>query len=136
VKGTIMPVITRGPNGEVLIFGREPALFFAVLSTVLGVVVASGVADLSTDQAGVITTAASAVFGGVVALFTRPVAPAAFVGAFNAVVAAMAAFHFDLSAQLVGAVNGLILALTLLATRGHVEPTTLKGQVVARKPAA
>jgi hypothetical protein len=117
----------------VLIFGREPALFFAVLSSVLGTVVATGATGLTTDQAGTITAAASAVFAAITALFTRPVAPAAFTGAFAAVVTVLAAFHFNLSPELVGAGNGFITAVLLFATRGHVSPTTVRGEVVRPK---
>ena len=116
-----------------LIFGREPALFFAVLSSVLGTVVATGSTGLTTDQAGTVTAAASAIFAAVVAVFTRPVAPAAFTGAFAAVVTALAAFHFNLSPELIGAGNGFITAVLLFVTRGHVAPTTIRGEVVPPK---
>lgn len=120
-------------SDQFLIFGREPAVVFAALSALLGLIVASGVTGLTTDQAGTITVAASAVFAAIVAAFSRPIAPTAFVGAFTAAATALAAFHFNLSPEFIGAGNGFITAVLLYINRGHVTPTTVRGEVIASR---
>jgi small basic protein len=100
----------------------EPALLFALLSAVLGLLAALHVGHLTTDQTGAIMIIVNAVFGAVVAALTRPVSPAAFTGAFSAIVAAVASFGLHLSPQVTGASSGLIMAFVLLVARGHVAP--------------
>lgn len=102
----------------------EPALLFGVLSAVLGLLSALHVGHLSTDQTGVIMAAVTAVFGAVVAWRTRPIAPAAFTGAFTALATLAAAFGLHLTPQVTGAGSGLVMALILFLARGHVVPVT------------
>lgn len=100
----------------------EPALLFAVLASLLGLLSALHVGHLTTDQTGAIMTAVTAVFGAVTAALTRPIAPAAFTGAFTALVTAAGTWGLHLSPQVVGAGSGFIFALTVFIARGHIAP--------------
>lgn len=88
------------------IFGREPALLLGVISAALSLVVTLGV-GLTSVQAGAMT---------------RPIAPAAFTGVVTAVADLLAAFHFELSAETIGALNALVLAVLTFLARGQVSP--------------
>lgn len=109
------------------LFGREPALIVGALSAALSLVVTLGV-GLTANQAGAWTAVITAVFAVITAVMTRPVAPAAFTGLVTVTATLLAAYHFDVSAGTVAAVNGTVLAVLTLLTRGQVSPT------VARKP--
>lgn len=111
------------------LFGREPALIVAVVSAALSLVVTLGV-GLSANQAGAVTAVVSAVFGVVTAVLTRPVAPAAFTTLVTVAADLLGAYHFDVSAGTVAAINTTVLAALTLLTRGQVSPAT------AKKPAA
>lgn len=110
------------------IFGREPALIIGVVSAALSLAVTLGV-GLSANQAGAWTALITAVFGVVTAVVTRPVAPAAFTALVTVAADLLGAYHFDVSAGTVAAVNATVLAVLTLLTRGQVSPTA------ARKPA-
>lgn len=101
---------------------NEAVLVTSVVTAGLGLLVTLG-AGLSTDQAGAITAALTAVFGVIAAALTRPVAPTAFTALVGAGADLLTAFHFHLSAGAVGSVNALVLALLALVLRGHVTPT-------------
>ncbi|MFE9337778.1 hypothetical protein [Streptomyces sp. NPDC007063] len=104
------------------VFGREPALVINSISAALSLLVTFQF-GLTTAQAGAIVAVVSAVFAAVAATVTRPIAPQAFTGLVAAVAALVAAFGFEVSAETIGAVNGLVLAGLALLTRGQVTPS-------------
>lgn len=103
------------------IFGNEPALITGVLSAALSLVVTLGV-GLSADQAGAWVAVITAAFAVVTAVMTRPIAPAAFTGLVTVVAVLLAAYHFNVSGGTVAAINGTVLAVLTLLTRGQVSP--------------
>lgn len=103
--------------------GREPALIIGALSAALSLLVTLGV-GLTADQAGAWTAVISGVFAVVTAAMTRPIAPAAFTGLVTVAATLLAAYHFDVSAGTVAAVNGTVLAVLTLVTRSQVSPVT------------
>lgn len=105
------------------IFGNEPALITGVLSAALSLVVTLGI-GLSADQAGAWVAVITAAFAVATAVMTRPIAPAAFTGLVTVVAVLLAAYHFDVSGGTVAAVNGTVLAVLTLLTRGQVSPAT------------
>lgn len=105
------------------LFGREPALIVGALSAALSLVVTLGV-GLTANQAGAWTAVISGVFAVVTAVMTRPVAPAAFTGLVTVVADLLAAYHFDVSAGTVAAINTTVIAVLTLLTRGQVSPAT------------
>jgi hypothetical protein len=107
------------------LFGVEPALILGVISAALSLVVTLGV-GLSANQAGAWTAVISGVFAVITAAMTRPIAPAAFTGLVAVTADLLAAYHFNVSAGTVAAVNALVVAGLTLITRGQVSPTTAK----------
>jgi hypothetical protein len=103
------------------IFGREPALIISTVSAILSLVVTFNI-GMSGEQAGAIVAIVSAVFGAIVAVATRPIAPAAFTAVVAAGAALLAAYGLNVSAETVGATNAVVLAVLALLTRGQVSP--------------
>lgn len=110
------------------IFGREPALVLGAVSAALSLAVAFGVPGLTDVTATLMVALITAVFGAITAAITRPVAPAAFTAVVTAAAALLVGFGFDVSAEMVAAVNGVVLAGLTLVTRQQVTPTT-KGSI-------
>lgn len=107
------------------IFGTEPALIIGAISAALSLVVTLGI-GLTTDQAGAWVAVISAVFAVVTAVATRPIAPAAFTGLVTVAAALLGAYHFHVAPGTVVAVNGLVIAVLAVVTRGQVSPATAK----------
>jgi hypothetical protein len=103
------------------IFNREPALWVSAISGALSLAVTLGV-GLTADQAGAWTAVISGVFAVISAVLTRPIAPSAFTGLVAVVADLLAAYHFNVSAGAVAAVNTTVLAILALVTRGQVSP--------------
>lgn len=101
-------------------FRPEPALIFAAIGAVLSVLVAAKLPGITAEQSALIVTAINAVYGIVVALRTRPVAPAAFSAAIAALAALTAGYGFNVDPGLVGAINGAVLAVLAMLTRPQV----------------
>lgn len=106
------------------VFGREPALYLGVVSAALSLAVTLGV-GLTADQAGAWTAVISGVFAAVTAAVTRPIAPAAFTGLVTVTADLLGAYHYQVSAGTVAAVNTAVLAVLTLLTRGQVSPAPL-----------
>ncbi|WP_067967563.1 hypothetical protein [Nocardiopsis trehalosi] len=106
------------------VFGREPAVIIGAVSAVLSLLVAFQVPGISDATAPLIVAVITAVFGAITAALTRPVAPAAFTTLVTAGAALLAGYGFEVSAEAVAAVNGVVLATLTLITRQQVTPTT------------
>jgi hypothetical protein len=108
-------------NLKSFLLGREPALIVGAVSAALSLVVTLGV-GLTSDEAGAITAVVTGVFGVVTAVLTRPIAPAAFTTLVTVAADLLAAYHYQVSAGTVAAVNTTVLAVLTLVTRGQVSP--------------
>lgn len=104
------------------IFGREPALWLAVIAAALGLLVTFELPWMNADQAGLWVAGINAAFGVVAAVLTRPVAPAAFSGLVSAAFALLTAYGLEQDPQTVGAVNAFVVAVLFLITRQQVDP--------------
>ncbi len=104
------------------VLGREPALWLGVITAGLGLAVTLGFGDLTRAQAAAIVVTITAIGTAVAAAMVRPVAPAAFTGLVAAGFDLLAAFHYDVSPETIGAVNAAVLATLMLLTRGQVSP--------------
>ncbi|HEY9440502.1 MAG TPA: hypothetical protein VIS29_18055 [Streptomyces sp.] len=103
------------------IFGYEPAILVYSINSLVAVAVAYGL-DLSQTQVAAISTIATAVLAGVVAVMTRPFVVSALTGAVGTVLTAMAGFGLDLSEhQIAATVTGLGVVLGLVL-RANVTP--------------
>lgn len=102
------------------IFGREPALWLALIGAVLTWLAGFNLEFLSTGQAVAIT---SALTGVVIAVATRPVAPGLFVAAVGALAAMFAEYGLDWSEAAVTGLSSIILAVfALFGVRPQVTP--------------
>lgn len=101
---------------------REPTLIIATIGTLLSLLAGFGLDFLSTDQAGLIVAALTALLGIWNALKVRPVAPAAFVYGISTVAALLATYGLDLSREKVGLITGAVLGVLTLLLRGNVSP--------------
>jgi hypothetical protein len=106
---------------QIKLFGREPALWISVISGALSLVVSLSV-GLDAEEAAAWVAVITAVFGVATAVLTRPIAPAAFTALVTVTADLLAAYHFDVSAGTVAAVNGFVLAVLTLLTRAQVSP--------------
>lgn len=105
------------------IFGYEPVVVLNALSAALGLVVSLGVTPLSATMSGGIVALVTAALGAVAAWRTRPITPQVFTTVVAAGADVAATFGFHASQGLIGGINGAVLALLTLLTRGQVTPT-------------
>jgi riboflavin transporter FmnP len=104
------------------LFGREPALFIAVITSAVLLIGTMNLRWISGDQAGFIVAAIVALAAAAMAWTTRPLQPALFTGVVGAVVAVLAAYNFNLPAETVAGINSLLITVLALLTRGQVAP--------------
>lgn len=101
------------------LLGREPALWLSLLGAVLAILVSMNLSFLNAGQAAAIVAAVTAVL---MAVTTRPVAPALFTGVLSAGVALMAEYGLHLSDATVGGLTALVLSVFALVSRGQISP--------------
>ena len=104
------------------IFGREPALWLAVIQAVLNVFVGFQWEALSATQASLWMAAINAVLGAVTAWMVAPVTPVLLTTAFSAVATLLAAYKLHLSQEMVASINLVIVTVVTLITRGQISP--------------
>lgn len=104
------------------IFGREPALWLALIGAVLTWGVSLGLDWLNAGQATAITTF---VTGVVIAVTTRPIAPGLYVGVVSAAAALFAEYGLHWPDAAVTGLGGIILAgFALFGIRPQATPVT------------
>lgn len=103
-------------------FRLEPTILIAFLAAVLGLIVAFNFTWLTAEEAALIVAVVNALLGVWNAVKVRPIAPAAFTYAVAAIAALLAGYGLHLSQQMVGAVDGVVLAGLALLTRAQVTP--------------
>lgn len=104
------------------IFGRQPALALAMITSVVLLLGTFGFSWISGDQAGLIVAAISALGAAAMALFTRPIAPSVFTAAVAALAAVATAYGLELSAETVAAINSVVISVLAFLTWGQVSP--------------
>jgi hypothetical protein len=117
------------------LLGREPALLIGFLSAALSVLAALGLQGLGSGRVGLIVAAVNAVLGVAQAVYTRPIAPAAFTTLVAAAAALAAGYGYHASPELIGAINALVVAFLSLMTRQQVSPA-MKVKAQQAQPAA
>lgn len=102
------------------LFGREPALWASLATSLVSVLVAADLPWLTAGQGAALIALIGAV---VIAITTRPVAPALFTGIVAAAAALVAEYGLDLSDALTTAVSATVLSVcALLGVRPQVSP--------------
>lgn len=105
---------------QIKIFGREPALWLALIGSAVTWGVSLGLDWLNPGQATAIVTF---VTGVVIALTTRPIAPALFVAVVAAGAALFGQYGLNWSDAAVTGLGGIILAaFALFGVRPQVTP--------------
>lgn len=105
---------------RITIFGREPALWLAVIGAVVTWAVSLGLDWLNAGQATAIITF---ITGVVIALTTRPIAPALFVAVVSAGAALLAQYGLHWSDAAVTGLGTIVLTVFALAgVRPQVSP--------------
>ena len=116
---------------NVKFFGREPALFLALIAVVVQIVSAFWV-DVSADEQTWINAAAAAVVGLVVAIVAHDSLSAPILGAIQAVIALAVGFGLDWSAEQQAQLMSLATVLVALFVRQQVaapEPPPVEKQL-------
>jgi hypothetical protein len=111
----------------VKIFGREPALVISAIGAALMVLFAFHAPFVNAGTSDAVVAVLTAVL---VAVTTRPVAPALFKGVLTAGVALLADYGLHFSDAQVGTLSAAVLAITALFVRSQVVPTTPSGNAV------
>jgi hypothetical protein len=107
---------------QIKIFGREPALWLALIGAAVTWLVSLGLDWLNAGQATAIVTFVTAV---VIALTTRPIGPPLFVGAVAAGAAMFAEYNLAVSEEFVTGLGAIILAgFALFGIRPQVTPVS------------
>lgn len=101
---------------------REPTLWLALASAVLGLLVTFNFDWLTAQQSALIITAINAVMAVIAVWRTRPIAPQVWTYALTSLVAVLAAYGLNVSQEQVGQLNLIMLAILGLMTRQAVSP--------------
>lgn len=105
------------------ILGREPALWFALLGSVIVLLGTLGFHALTGEQAGLIVGAINAAAAILTALTTRPISPSVFTGFVAALAAVAMSYGLHVTPEQLGMVNFIVLNGLALLTRGQISPT-------------
>lgn len=106
---------------------REPAVLIGIIGSMLTSAAAIGLPFLNAGQAAAIVAVLAA---AVLAMKTRPVAPALFVGAFTALIALLGEYQVHLSDGWIGFISSAIFGgFALFGIRPQVSPVS-KGNVI------
>lgn len=118
------------------IFGREPALWLALVAVLVKVSAAFGL-DVSVDQQALVNAVAAAVVGLIVAAMVHDGVGAALLGAVQAVVALAVGLGLNWSADQQAVVMSLVAAAVAMWTRTQVTaPVAAKAQLPRLSSAA
>lgn len=104
------------------IFKREPALWIAAISAILGVIVSFGWSGLDDADATNIMALINAGAYFITAIKTRPVALSAFTGLLTTGAILAAGYGFDVPQATLGALQLALVAVVTLVLRGQVTP--------------
>jgi hypothetical protein len=105
---------------QIRIFGREPALVMGAIGAVLAWIATLGFEWMNAGQSTALITFLSA---GVIALTTRPWAPALFVGVISAGASLAAAYQLHWSEEAVTGLGTIVLTVcALFGIRSQVTP--------------
>ena len=118
-------------NGDVRIFGREPALWIAVIEAVLGLCAVFGWFDLTTEQVGLWMGVVIAIGAVITSWLTTGTLLSALVGALQAFVALAIGYGFTLSPEATAALIGVLTAMFAFVNRAQNSPADVKMLVAA-----
>ncbi len=103
------------------LFGREPALWIAALTALLGLFVTFPL-GMTGDQATAIVASVTALGGVMTAWQTRPWAPGLFNGLITSLAVLGAGYGLNFTAEQVGLTQAAVMTLFALIARGQISP--------------
>lgn len=106
-----------------LFFGREPALWLALIGSLISLAGAY-VIHLSTDQQGALNGLAAVTLGAVTAWATRDGLPAAILGLAKGVLYVLLAWHFNIPADRQALILTAVSAVVAMYVRTQVVAPT------------
>lgn len=104
------------------VLGREPALIIGAINAVIMFGGTLGFSLLGMEQAALWVTAVNAISAVILSLATRPWSASVFSYALASVIALGAGYGIELKPEAVNGLNGLIVPILMLITRGQVSP--------------
>lgn len=104
------------------LFGREPTLWLAVISSLIIVAGTFGFHLLTGQEASLIVVGINAIFAAINAYAVRPISPVAFTYAVGSIVAVVGAYGLNVPIETVAAINAAVIPILALLSRGQVEP--------------
>ena len=110
------------PFADGKIFGHEPTLFIAAITSLIMVAGTLGFSLLSADQAAVWVLLINAVAAAVNAATVRPISPVAFTYAIGVLIALGAQYGFEIPEDTIFMINAAVIPILALLSRGQVTP--------------
>lgn len=104
------------------IFGREPALWIAVIAAALSLAVTFKLPGLGAGNATAIVAVLNAGAAIVMAWQTRPIAPSLYTGFFTTLAVLAAGYGLHVTQEQLGAVELVVVSVLTLVARGHITP--------------
>lgn len=104
------------------LLSREPTLYLAVLYAIITVAGTASLSQFTGIQAEYLNIAIAAIIGAINAYAVRPISPVAFTYAIAAVVQLAQTYGLALPDATLAAVNGLVVPILALLSRGQVTP--------------
>lgn len=104
------------------LFGREPALWIAVVQAALMLAFTLGVPGIDGGIAAAVSLVLTAASGVWTALATRPVAPAVFTGLIVAAVQLFSRWGLDWTEVQVSSITAFVALVVTLVIRGQITP--------------
>lgn len=103
-------------------FGREPALWIAVIQSALTLGFTLGVPGIDDGLAGAVSLVLTAAATAWTALAVRPVSPAVFTGTLVGLAQLLSRWGLDLSDVQVASITSFVALVVTLVMRGQVTP--------------
>lgn len=104
------------------IFGREPTLWLAVISSLIVLIGTFGLDLLNGQQAALLVASINGIAGAINAYAVRPISPTTFTYAIGALVALAASYGLNVTAEQLAMLNGVVVPMLALLSRSQVSP--------------
>lgn len=104
------------------IFGREPTLWIAIITSAVTLLATFGLRWLDNEQAGLLVVAINAVAAAANAWTVRPISPAIFTYAATSLIGVAAAYGLSVTPEQLAGINSFLVVVLALLTRGQVSP--------------
>lgn len=104
------------------LFGREPTLYLAVISSLIILIGTFGFNVLDGQQAGLLVAVINGGAAAINAYAVRPISPTTFTYLIGAVVALGASYGLNVTNDQLAMLNGTVVPILALLSRGQVSP--------------